>query len=335
MGDFFMKSKLLISLLLLLSPVSLVVAQLDLKENISQFSFRLDDYGRPTWLHKEASARRPMPVDMSFVSKHLSPGMMQAFMNHVGQDTQKTAIGYHMYQSMQKNIQPVMSAVASTVKAPKTDYSKLPVSLKTKVNPKLDVTRYLNASRQEAAFCANMANALSNKALTASAAKSALPKASALTAIPAIDSINVGTKVSSSAISYNLKAGQALGGALETSIKKIGTNATGALCLTAGAATVGAASYGLNKLDAYMNPKVETPGYFERAKLAFSKGYKLANENKVKSVGAVAAVAALGLVAYKAYQNSDAIFGQSKAVKAPVAKTPVASVVRKWKRPRD
>jgi len=167
----------------------------------------------------------------------------------------------------------------------------------------------------------------------------ALPEVIALPATPAIDSVNAAIKVPSLATSHNLKAGQALGGALETSIKKIGTNATSALCLTAGAATLAGTVYGLNKFNAYMHPETVTQTRFERVKAQVQKGYNSSLtfvKTHQKSVGVAAVGLTLGLLGYKMYQNKEAIFGKSQAVQANTVQAeekPVVHIFRQ--RARD
>jgi|GEM_PF-624899 len=97
-----------------------------------------------------------------------------------------------------------------------------------------------------------------------------------------------------------------------------------------------------SKLNSYMNPEVAPKlTYLEQAQQMIQNGYNSVKANAVKgynssltfvkanpksTAGAVAAVAALGYVAY----NSD-LFGKSKApvVTAPVAKAPVAKAAKR------
>jgi len=96
---------------------------------------------------------------------------------------------------------------------------------------------------------------------------------------------------------------------------------------------------GLNKLANYMHPEAVTPTRFERVKAQVQKGYNssltFVKANQ-KPVGAVAAVAALGLLGYKMYQNKEAIFGKSQAVQANTVQAeekPVVHIFRQ--RARD
>jgi len=105
-------------------------------------------------------------------------------------------------------------------------------------------------------------------------------------------------------------------------------------------AALGATVYGLDKAyNNYMHPEAVTPTRFERVKAQVQKGYNssltFVKANQ-KPVGAVAAVAALGLLGYKMYQNKEAIFGKSQAVQANTVQAeekPVVHIFRQ--RARD
>jgi len=117
--------------------------------------------------------------------------------------------------------------------------------------------------------------------------------------------------------------------------KLVGTVAAPAVAV-AGLYTAG------SKLNSYMNPEVAPKlTYVQQAQQMIQNGYNSVKANAVKgynssltfvkanpksTAGAVAAVAALGYVAY----NSD-LFGKSKApvVTAPVAKAPVAKAAKR------